>query len=430
MSWRKNSFFFYLIVAVVIAISTGCLPTSLADSVERSAIPKHITLTWTENPQTSQTITWQTDEPVTGQVRLALKDSFAILPRKSLVADMQAVTTNRGTRYVHSVTINKLKPGKSYVYQVSGGTTWSESLNFRTASAESHPFTFLIFGDSQSIRYRTWHSVLQQAYQTHPEAVFITNVGDLVDVGQDYAQWDAWFAAGKGIIDSIPVMPLTGNHESYTPERNFSPPTLFTGQFSLPKNGPDGLTERAYSFDYGLVHFIMLDTQAGEQRQFLPDLLERQKLWLEQDLAQTNKPWRIVFMHRPPYDNRSFRDNLAIREAFTPIFDRYQVDVVFSGHDHVYARTYPLRGGILSPQGTIYVATGRSGSKTYSTVAAHPLNEFFYNPQDEPIYLVVSVQTDSISVQAFKQNGTLIDTWTVEKVKNKEKRKIAALRSR
>jgi 3',5'-cyclic AMP phosphodiesterase CpdA len=176
------------------------------------------------------------------------------------------------------------------------------------------------------------------------------------------------------------------------------------------------MKEQAYSFDYGDVHFVMLDTQAGEQKQFLPDLLARQKVWLEKDLAQTKKRWTIVFMHRPPYDNKTFHDNTAIRKAFTPIFDAHQVDLVFTGHDHVYARTYPLRNGAVSPGGgTVYAATGRSGSKFYSTVAANPLNAFFYNPQDEPNYLTVMVKTNSISVQAFKQSGTLIDAWAVRK---------------
>lgn len=427
MSCRRIGLFFCLIVAAAIAISAGCLSASPTDPIESTAAPKHITLTWTGNPATSQTITWQTDEPVDGQVRLALKEQAALSrPAKLLHAEMKAVPTNRGTRYVHSINLTKLKPGSSYAYQVGGGSTWSELLSFRTAPAAPGQFTFLVFGDSQSINYQTWQSVLRQAYHAHPDAAFITCVGDLVDVGQDYAQWDAWFSAGKGIIDSVPVMPLTGNHESYSPERRFSPPVLFTSQFSLPQNGPDGLKEQAYSFDYGQVHFVVLDTQAGEQREFLPDLLQRQTRWLEKDLKQANKPWTIVFMHRPPYDNKSFRDNPAVREAFTPLFDRYQVDLVFTGHDHVYARTYPLRGGAPAPRGTVYVAAGRSGSKTYSTVSANPLNEVFYNPQAEPNYLTVSVQAERISIRALTQSGLVIDAWTLEKAKGKEKGKTAA----
>lgn len=426
--WRIGSFF-CIAAALVFLLSTGASSTSLAESIEYAATPKHITLTWTGDTQTTQTITWQTDEPITGQVRFREKGETVLLlnREKIMAARMQPEITNLGIRYIHSVTLTGLRPGGSYIYQVSGGSTWSEQKTFTTARNDSKEFTFLVFGDSQSITYRTWQSTLQSAYLAHPDAAFITNVGDLVDVGQDYAQWDAWFAAGKGIIDSIPVMPLSGNHESYTVERKFSMPTLFTAQFSLPLNGPEEMPEQAYSFDYGDVHFVMLDSQAGEQRQFLPDLLARQKVWLEKDLAQTTKRWTIVFIHRPPYDNKTFRDNTAIREVFTPVFDKYQVDLVFSGHDHVYARTYPLRGGEVSPGGTIYVGTGRSGSKSYSTTSANSVNEFFYNPQDEPNYLTVTVTADSISIKAFKQSGTLIDAWAVTKEQRKREDRRASL---
>ena len=240
-------------------------------------------------------------------------------------------------------------------------------------------------------------------------------MGDLVDVGQDYEQWKAWFAAAKGVIDAIPVMPVTGNHEMYTPDKDFSRPVLFTAQFSLPLNGPKGLKEQVYSFDYGDVHFVVLDSQASEQHHFTPNILAMQKLWLEKDLAGTDKRWKIVLLHRPPYDNKTFRDNAAIRKAFVPIFDKYQVDVVFTGHDHVYARTYPLRAGEKSLHGTVYVATGRSGSKTYRLTSENQLNEFFYNPQEEPNYLTVDVKLDRITVKAFKQSGALIDGWIIYK---------------
>ncbi|MDF2500173.1 MAG: metallophosphoesterase [Anaerosporomusa subterranea] len=417
MRLRRIGSFFCVVAALAILISVGFSPALLAESIENASTPKHITLTWTGDTQTTQTITWQTDEPVTGQVRFAKKGETEMLPHGAtrISSHMQPVTTNQGIRYIHSTTLTGLKPGGHYIYQVSGGSAWSEQKTFTTARIDSKEFTFLVFGDSQSINYDTWRSTLQNAHQAQPGAAFITNVGDLVDVGQDYAQWHSWFTAGKGIIDSIPVMPIPGNHESYTVERKFSMPTLFTAQFSLPLNGPEGMQEQAYSFNYGDVHFVMLDSQAGEQKQFLPDLLARQKVWLEKDLAQTTKRFTIVFIHRPLYDNKTFRDNIAIRETLTPLFDAHQVDVVFTGHDHVYARTYPVHNSEVSPDGTIYVATGRSGSKSYSTVTANPLNEFFYNPQDEPNYLIVAVTADSISVKAFKQSGTLIDAWEVNK---------------
>lgn len=274
-------------------------------------------------------------------------------------------------------------------------------------------FTFLVFGDSQSDTYETWQKTLQQACQAQPGAAFFTNVGDLVNTGTDINEWQAWFSATQSVINRIPAMPLTGNHEMYTSRWKVNePPALFTAQFQLPRNGPAGLTEQVYSFDYGNVHFVMLDSQEREEKQFMPDMLARQREWLEQDLARSNKPWKLVFLHRPPYHN----DN--IQTAFVPLLDKYQVDVVFSGHEHIYARTYPLYGGnrAQSPdRGTVYITAGRSGTKAHERVAASLWDEVFYNPLDQPNYLTVQIQDNTLTVTAWKQDGTLVDNWQLDK---------------
>jgi hypothetical protein len=381
----------------------------------------HITLTWERDPMTTQTITWRTDvNTVEGKVQYAEVLASKPFPQNATVieAEMAELVTNLGNMNIHSVTLTGLKPGTHYLYQVSDGEGWSEAHTFSTEAAKASAFKFLVFGDSQSINYETWRTTLHQAYQANPEAAFFTNVGDLVDVGQDYAHWDAWFNAAQGVIDTIPAMPLTGNHENYTPERRFSRPVLFTAQLKVPVNGPESLKRQVYSFDYGDVHFIMLDSQAGEQAQLVPEMLEIQKNWLEQDLAATDKKWKIVFLHKPLYHNKVGGANTSIKRAFAPILDTYHVDVVFAGHEHDYARTYPLNDDqvVDSPgKGTIYVTTGRSGTKTYNDTAASEWDSFFYNPLDEPNYLVVEMKNSILNVKAYKQSGVLIDDWSIDK---------------
>jgi acid phosphatase type 7 len=216
-------------------------------------------------------------------------------------------------------------------------------------------------------------------------------------------------------------MPLTGNHETYTPvwgERSM--PRLFVAQFKLPDNGPEGLKGQVYSFDYGNAHFVMLDSQEREEARFAPDMLEKQKAWLTKDLAATDKAWKIVFFHKPPYRSKSARGDDNIRAALVPIFDQYHVDVVFNGHEHVYARTYPLCGDAVvdSPdKGTIYVTTGRSGTDVHKNLLAGDWHEFFYNPADEPNYLTVEIRGDRLTARAFRQNGSLIDSWAIDKTR-------------
>lgn len=406
-----------IILAMFIAFSIVdvCLSPQSA-----SAAAEHITLTWAADGRTTQTITWKTEfSMVGGEVEyeeIGKATGFSKLSQR-VEAEVNGLATNEGNMSIHSVTLTGLKPGTTYRYRVSDGETWSEVNHFTTVPARIASFKMLVFGDSQSMNYDMWSNTLHQAYKANPDAAFMTNVGDLVDVGLDYSQWRGWFAAGKGVIDTIPVVPVVGNHETYTVGHTFSMPLLFTGQFKLPSNGPEDLRGQVYSFDYGNVHFSVLDSQSGEERSFVPNMIKEQQSWLEKDLQATDKQWKIVLIHRPPYDNRSLDGNAHIRSSFVPIFDAYHVDVVFAGHDHAYTRSYPLRGGSVvdSKLGTRYVTTGRSGTKTYSTTESKDWNEFFYNPQDAPNYLTVEVTGPCLTVKAFKQNGEVIDSWSLTK---------------
>jgi len=131
--------------------------------------------------------------------------------------------------------------------------------------------------------------------------------------------------------------------------------------------------------------------------------------------ALTDKRWKLVFLHRPPYHSKSATSNDRVREAFVPILDKYHADVVFSGHEHVYARTYPLYADSIANQGTVYITTGRSGTKYYNQAEANGWDEVFYNPVDQPNYLTVQIAGDTLAVKAWKQDGELIDEWHVDK---------------
>ncbi|MBP2637116.1 MAG: metallophosphoesterase [Firmicutes bacterium] len=418
---RKPKLFLHIFFLVVVLLLGSSSIFLSPITIGAGAVPDHITLTWADDPQTTQTITWRTAaDEVGGQVQYAEAVNERLFPERAITitAGVEALYTNIGDMATHSATLTGLKPETRYVYRVGTPNSWSESRYFVTAPSVPKAFSFLVFGDSQSVNYGVWGTTLHTAYQANPNAAFFANVGDLVDVGQDYAQWNAWFSGAQGVVDTIPVMPVTGNHESYTPQRQFSMPVLFTAQLKLPLNGPDNLKGQVYSFDYGNVHFVMLDSQEGEQHAFVPDMLERQKVWLERDLQTTRKKWKIGFIHRPLYNNKDGEGDVNIRGTFGPIFDKYHVDLVFTGHDHAYARTYPLYGGMItdsSQKGTVYVAAGRSGTKTYRNLLAKDWHEFFYNPQDEPNYLTVEVEQTALVVKAFKQSGALIDSWVISK---------------
>ncbi len=405
-------------LALILLCWTGTLP---AGAVTATTRPDHITLTWTDDPRTTQTIRWRTDSNVeAGWLRLSPATLRQTAEFRQIEAQTRFWQTNTGAVNLHTVNLTGLKPDSIYSYQVGSGEHWSAPRQFRTAPAVAAPLKFLVMGDSQSLDYGVWRATLRKAAADHPDAAFFVAMGDLVDVGQDYDEWEAWFAAAGGVLETLPVMPLTGNHECYTPQRRFSRPEYFTAQFALPQNGPPDLAGQVYSFEYGDVHLVMLDSQAGEQARLIPDLLAQQRQWLDADLAATTKRWKLVFLHRPIYGNKPDGIQESLRQAFEPILERYQVDAVFTAHDHVYALSGPLpadSAAFPAGGGVWHVATGRTGTKTYHTVGTKPWNSRFFNPLERPMFLTVSVNGETLQVGAFDQNGDLLDSWQLNKTK-------------
>ncbi len=137
-----------------------------------------------------------------------------------------------------------------------------------------------------------------------------------------------------------------------------------------------------YSFDWGCVHFVTIDTNSFSNE---PAVAREQLRFLEADLETAQArgvPWKIVFFHYPPYTVgpgavTSPDLNRTVRNGVAPLADRYGVDLVLYGHDHIYQRTHPLRGSVprdawqspaayVLPRGTVYLGTGGGGGVLYS----------------------------------------------------------------
>ncbi|RUT31754.1 hypothetical protein EJP77_10225 [Paenibacillus zeisoli] len=395
--------------------------------------PFDVLLTWTGDAKTTQTITWKTDSNVArNYVQYAEKSSVESFPGVNISVEGQAkpykttyVTANVN---VFSATLTGLKPGTAYVYRVGDGANWSDTATFTTEAAAAAPFKFLIFGDSQSGRqeetdYRNWGETVNTAYQANPGVKFMVNNGDVVEKGS-YEHWHKWFEGAQGVIENIPEMPATGNHEYYSTYGVNEQADNFKMQFNLPQNGPDRLKGLVYSYDYGDVHFTVLNSQNTEantdQSEKMGDILAEQAAWLDNDLKSTNKKWKIVFYHKASYYSRSSRDVDAevVKKAFQPIIDKYHVDLVFGGHDHTITRSYPINNNNFvdnTSKGTVYYITGRSGNKNYNDPFKQVWDAYYKNDTDDTNYLLVSVDGENLTVKATEKNGNVLDSYTLNK---------------
>jgi acid phosphatase type 7 len=428
----KNRFPVFLLTAAFVFIYSASFSLfdnrSIDENLNATEKPDHIVLTWSDDPATTQTISWRGAQTVTdgcveyGEAGGAPSDKAVVKARVELFTTLSH--DRAGKMNIFSATLRKLRPGTRYSYRVANGSVYSPRYAFMTAAGNSETTEFLVFGDSQSGNYKNpdysqWHDTLSKAVALNAKARFFVNMGDLVEIGQNYIHWDNWFDAAKDVLCAIPIVPVEGNHETYTLRRKFfSRPAYFASQFKTFQNGPEGLKGQVYSFDYGSAHFSILDSQQEEETPGNDRMLKAQESWLDKDLAASGKKWRLVFFHKTPYSHNPLNMDHSIKEAFCPIIEKYHVDVVFNGHDHVLARTKPLKNdkSYDDPKvGTVYYTTGRSGAKYYQIMMSTSMDTFFYNPTDQPCYEAVTVAVESLRIAARKQDGSLIDEYTIKK---------------
>ena len=118
-------------------------------------------------------------------------------------------------------------------------------------------------------------------------------------------------------------------------------------------------------------------------------------------------------MHRPAV-TATYRALPDINGTyFMPLFDKYHVPLVFTAHEHCYARTEPLIDGRPGTGGTTYISTGRAGTESYTDTVKRYCDAAYYNPTDQPMYLVLDVTPDSFVVTAYKMDGAVIDTASI-----------------
>lgn len=380
------------------------------DAVDASNIRQVITADST----TSRTFMWQSDyaeeNPVVEYRQAGDDDSLMQLPASSDAFSDDGVTT-----YIHTAAVTDLKPGTAYEYRVGAGDKRSDWQSFHTA--QGHDFKALIFPDSQSSDYSVWAATAQPAWQRNQDAQFFINMGDLVDNGQDHYQWNAWFDVVGDMIARIPVVPLLGNHETYDKDWKVRMPEAYLHLFALPRIDREKYQNQFYSFDYGDVHFVVLNTQSQELTDFEPSLDEDEVAWFKEDMAKTTKKWKIVLMHKDPLQYGFANRPQPREEGFSPegrlwmpLFDQYGVDAVLSAHLHTYRDRGHIRNFQRDESGPLYLITGVAGNVQYPGLwKQHSLDEYVAPQPETDNYMTLEATDDSLTFRSFLPDGQLLE---------------------
>jgi len=227
------------------------------------------------------------------------------------------------------------------------------------AISDETNFTFAVCGDNRD-GDATYSKILDMVVRDG--CAFLINTGDLVSRGYEH-QFKDFQELMKDF--PLPFFPVPGNHDS--------PNGLLTEYLQY-----SGAPDKHYSFDYGQIHFAVVNTTLGE-------MSPSELAWLDGDLSATEKPVRIVCLHYPPFDpagtTHILRDG---NEEFMALMTQHDVEYVFCGHIHSY--------DLAERDGVTYIITGGAGAPLYP----EENREAFHH------YVRVTVQGESIETEVVR----------------------------
>jgi len=255
----------------------------------------------------------------------------------------------------HSVTVSGLTPDTRYYYsigtttQVLAGGGPNHFFITSPVPGTSRPTRIWVIGDSGTADANA--AAVRDAYFTFTGGLYTAlwlMLGDnAYPLGADEDYQAAVFNMYPTLLRQTVLWPTLGNHEAYSSDSPTQTGPYFD-MFTLPTQGEAGGlasgTEAYYSFDYGNIHFVVLDSYETSAS---PSGL--MMTWLQNDLASNTQPWVVAYWHHPPYskgghDSDTSNHLKKMREKALPILEAHGVDLVLSGHSHSYERSFLIDG--------------------------------------------------------------------------------------
>jgi PKD repeat protein len=331
--------FLLLACRAVLILSVGIagLSDTLADSVVRGPYLQ-------SGSPDSIVIRWRTEVPTDSRV------VFGFDP-----ADLSQSVEEFNLDTEHSVTLSGLAPESRYYYGV--GTTTAilaggdADHSFVTAPSPgaARPYRIWITGDSGTGDANA--AAVRDAYLSfngdrHTD-VWLMLGDNAYDDGSDEDYQRTMFDMYPSLLRRTVLWPVLGNHDGVSADSH-DQSGVYYDIFTLPTQGEAGGlasgTEAFYSFDYGNIHFIALDS--FDTYRLMGGAMMN---WLELDLAATGQEWIIAFWHHPPYSKGSHDSDeenflIQMRENAVAILDDFGADMTFTGHSHDYERSYLIEG--------------------------------------------------------------------------------------
>ena len=397
------------------------------------------------------TIRWRSSAAVVGRVRYGT--SAASL---NLSADEVSATTE------HIVELTGLAANTIYFYSVGSATDTLASgtdFYFRTSPAAGTAVSTRVWvlGDAGTATAN--QTAVRDAFYTWTGAQvpnLVLQLGDnAYNSGTDAEFQNAVFNIYPTMMRKVPFWSCLGNHET-AQATAFVDTYPFFDIYTFPAAGecggvPSG-TKHYYSFDYGNIHFVCLDSMTASR-----SAAGAMATWLQSDLASTTARWIVCYFHHPPYTKGSHNSDtetelIEMRQNLLPILEVGGVDLVLSGHSHCYERSKLIDGFYATPTlaaggtfknsgdgrttgagayvkpltgprdhfGAVYAVAGSAGQATSWTGGSTAL----VNPTPHPVMfasllrlgsMVLEINGNRLDASFLNSSGVVEDTFTVIK---------------
>jgi hypothetical protein len=295
-----------------------------------------------------------------------------------------------GQGLLHLADLTGLRPATTYRYAIADASGKTEGA-FQTAPARgsTQPLRFIIYGDTRTDPNA--HRAVMKSMKADMPVAFLVNSGDFVANGEVWPLWKKeFFDPAADILRQIPLWPVRGNHEQDSVHylQIFDPPGA-------------GLY---YSFDSGDLHVTVLDTGLVDNAP--PDA--NMVAWLEKDLAATKAPWKIVSLHQPFFNLGGHASHWGQKDVL-PLLEKYGVDMVVSGHSHMYERFVPI--GPSGGKPILHITAGGGGAPLYD-LRPSPLldaSHLVYH------YCLFEIQGDRLQMTVKTPDGNTLDSLVLVK---------------
>lgn len=299
--------------------------------------------------------------------------------------EFQKAQNRREITYIHRIYINNLLPNTKYSYKIIHEKDTSDTFQFQTSVTDNFPFRFAVTGDNRSnpeIHSKITKKIAE--FKTN----FILYTGDLCYSGK-YFEWKNEFFTPEAqrVYANIPFFNALGNHEAQT--------NLTSVFLQAPKSNSG--SEFFYSFDFGNVHFLILNTEedvGGYSKQFK---------FAQIDLENSKKQWKFVAFHIPAYSAGPHKLSKAMQNMTSKIFESKGVSLVFNGHNHFYQRNFV--------NGIYHFVFGGGGSPLYE-----PKDDTFVQKSvKEYNFAIIDVNDKTVLINVYNVKGNIIDSISISK---------------